>query len=138
MRIQSIQPRRARIEMVPLIDMIFLLLVFFMYAMLSMTVHKGVKVELPEAGKPAPDSEHYVTVSIDKAGALFVQSQPVTLDNLVPSVKDAMATAKEQKVVIDGDKNASLGIGVKVLEKLSHVEDIKVSFSVKEEKSDGP
>jgi biopolymer transport protein ExbD len=42
------EERKARIEMVPLIDCMFLLLVFFMYAMVSMTVHRGIRVNLPK------------------------------------------------------------------------------------------
>ena len=49
------------------------------------------------------------------------------------TVKTALTDAEERKVVIDGDRGASLGIGVKILERLSRIPDIAVSFSVKEE-----
>jgi len=119
--------------MVPLIDMIFLLLVFFMYAMLTMTVHKGVKVDLPEAGSPPPELRKHVTVSIDRNNGLFVDGRSVELAALVPAVESALDAVEQRKVVIDGDRNAQLGVGVQVLEKLSRIRDIKVSFSVKEE-----
>ncbi len=47
MKLQLALPKKPRIEMLPLIDIVFLLLVFFIYAMLSMAVHRGLPVELP-------------------------------------------------------------------------------------------
>ena len=47
MKINRFQCRKARIEMVPLVDMFFLVLVFFIYAMLSMAVHRALPVQLP-------------------------------------------------------------------------------------------
>ena len=47
MKVNLRAQRRARIEILPLIDIVFLLLVFFIYAMLSMAVHRGVPVNLP-------------------------------------------------------------------------------------------
>ncbi|MBN1809513.1 MAG: biopolymer transporter ExbD [Planctomycetes bacterium] len=134
MKLRANRKTRARVEMVPLIDTVFLLLVFFMYAMLTMTVHRGVKVELPEAGTPEPELPRHVTVSIDKQGALSVEGRPTTMERLVTEVEGALGKTEQRKVVIDGDRNSDLGTGVKVLEKLSHIEDVKVSFSVREEK----
>ena len=56
--------RRARIEIVPLIDVVFLLLVFFIYAMLSMTVYRGVRVRLP-AGSGDVEEMKTVVINID-------------------------------------------------------------------------
>ena len=133
MRLKRRTNRPARIEMVPLIDTVFLLLVFFMYAMITMTVHRSVKVDLPEAGRHKPELTRHVTVTINEAGGLFVQGEPITIDSLVATVKTALEESEERKVVIDGDRGASLGIGVKILERLSRIPDIAVSFSVKEE-----
>ena len=134
MRIAIRQKRGARIEMVPLIDCVFLLLTFFIYAMVTMTVHRGVKVELPEAGRPRPELQEHVTVTIDKSGRVFVQSEPVDIDGLIPAVEKALGAVKEKRVAVDGDKSAELGVGVKVLERLGRIPEIRVSFSVKEEK----
>ena len=49
MRLTEQPIKRARIEMIPLIDVVFLLLIFFIYTMLSMTIHKGIPVLLPKA-----------------------------------------------------------------------------------------
>ncbi|HBI15080.1 MAG TPA: biopolymer transporter ExbD [Desulfobulbaceae bacterium] len=54
----------ARIDLVPLIDVVFLLLVFFIYSLLSMAVHKGMNVDLPESASPPPSSEAAFSVSL--------------------------------------------------------------------------
>jgi biopolymer transport protein ExbD len=55
MRIRREFTRRPRIEMIPLIDVVFLLLVFFIYSMLSMTIHRGLPVNLPTASTSMVD-----------------------------------------------------------------------------------
>ena len=136
MRLPPRPARRARIEMVPLIDTVFLLLVFFIYAMLSMTVHRGVKVELPRAGRPRPELEEHVVVSIKADGSLFVNRRPVEEEALVSAVREALAGAPSRLVVVDGDRSAALGTGVRVLERLSRIEDIRVAFGVEAEKEE--
>ncbi|MGE5310719.1 MAG: ExbD/TolR family protein, partial [Nitrospirota bacterium] len=58
--------RRGRIEMVPLIDCMFLLLVFFIYSMLSMVLHRGIKIDLPEARTAPVHKEDYLSISVTK------------------------------------------------------------------------
>ncbi|MDD3619682.1 MAG: biopolymer transporter ExbD [Desulfobulbaceae bacterium] len=75
----------ARIEMVPLIDIVFLLLVFFIYAMLSMAVHKGMKVELPESARanPSPESRLSVSVAVEQGGTvLYLNRERLSLEQL--------------------------------------------------------
>ena len=130
----SVRPRRrARIELVPLIDTVFLLLVFFIYAMLTMTVHRSVKVDLPKAGNPEPQLKEHVVITINEQGALFVNREPVEEKNLVEAVEAALGVSRYRIVVIDGDRKAALGQGVRILERLSHIDDVRVAFSVEAE-----
>lgn len=130
----SVRPRRrARIEMVPLIDTVFLLLVFFIYAMLTMTVHRSVKVDLPKAGMPEPQLKEHVVVTLDADGGLFVNEEPVEEDELLSAVRESLRLSEHRIVVIDGDRKAALGRGVRILERLSHLDDVRVAFSVEAE-----
>jgi biopolymer transport protein ExbD len=63
---------RARIEMLPLIDVIFLLLVFFIYAMLSMSVHRGIPILLPQAASASIENTQLTNVDIDRNGNIYV------------------------------------------------------------------
>jgi biopolymer transport protein ExbD len=85
-------PRRKRvpIEMIPLMDLLFLLLVFFMYAMLSMAVHRGLPVRLPASDAAEPDTERSLAISVKVDGTVFVDREPVALADL-PSVLAAAA-----------------------------------------------
>ena len=111
--------RRPRIEMIPLIDIVFLLLVFFIYAMLSMVVQRWLKVELPTASTAQVDRREYVTITLTKDNAVYVDDEPVPLNRLVDRVVARLAASdKDLPVFINGDRKAALGVAVQVLDDL--------------------
>jgi biopolymer transport protein ExbD len=87
--------RKVRIEMLPLIDIVFLLLVFFIYAMLSMAVHRGLPVELPVSSSAVPEKETIVSVTVRHLGAgvsrIMVDEQPVELAGLAALLRQRSA-----------------------------------------------
>lgn len=82
MKIDLDTRRKARIDMLPLIDIVFLLLVFFIYAMLSMTVHHAIPVALPVSTTAPLDRQVDLSVSIDRSGAIYVDKVAATLEEL--------------------------------------------------------
>ena len=68
--------KKARIEMLPLIDIVFLLLIFFIYAMLSMVVHHSLPVSLPVSSIAEIDTEQSLTVSVHQNGEIFLDKPP--------------------------------------------------------------
>ena len=70
MKIQMPTSKRARIEILPLIDIVFLLLVFFIYAMLSMAVHRGLPVDLPLSQSAEIDQKLSLSITIKDAGLI--------------------------------------------------------------------
>lgn len=82
MKIRVPRRKRVRIEMIPLMDLLFLLLVFFMYAMLSMAVHRGLPVRLPASDAAEPASESTLSVTVKEDGAVYVDREPVALRDL--------------------------------------------------------
>ena len=74
--------KRARIEMIPLIDVTFLLLVFFIYLSLSMTVHRGIPLNLPQASTVESARAKVIEVSVDPEGEVFVDGVNVPLESL--------------------------------------------------------
>jgi len=114
--------------MIPLIDIIFLLLVFFIYAMLSMAVHRGIRVKLPAATTAEVDKQEHITITITADGRLYLNKQPLTFEQLVGRVK-AMGMLEEKPVIfINADKNASFGLAIKVLDTLRLHGITQVSF----------
>jgi biopolymer transport protein ExbD len=74
--------KKPRIEMLPLIDIVFLLLVFFIYAMLSMAVHRSLPVSLPVSSTTEIHTELNLTVTVNYSGEIFLDSKKVSLDEL--------------------------------------------------------
>ena len=112
MKISAPKKRKARVEMLPLIDVVFLLLVFFIYAMLSMAVHRGLTVELPASATAELDREQILSVTVKHTGAgaeYFVDEEPVVLSEMASFLKDRAAAAtsasgSEPGVLLFADK----------------------------------
>ncbi len=105
-----------RVEMIPLIDIVFLLLVVFVFAMMSMTIHKGIKVDLPSATTAHSNRQDYFSVTLTEAGELFVGLDPATVDQLIESVADARERDDKIRVFVNAHKNVSHGRVVEVLD----------------------
>jgi biopolymer transport protein ExbD len=87
MKIRGAHTRPPRVEMLPLIDVVFLLLVVFIYAMLSMAVHKGMPVDLPLADQIQQTREQPLSVTVEADGAVFLNKLPVPLEELAAAIK---------------------------------------------------
>ena len=75
--------KKPRIEMLPLIDIVFLLLVFFIYAMLSMAVHRSLPVSLPVCSTAEINTELNLSISVNNNGEIFFDDTKVSLEELV-------------------------------------------------------
>ena len=118
--------KKARIEMLPLIDIVFLLLVFFIYAMLSMVVHRGFKVDLPQATTAEIDRKDYLSITVDKNNRILLDKAEILLENLSHEV--TAKAVKGTKIFINGDKEADLGVVINVLDTLRRDEIKEVYF----------
>jgi biopolymer transport protein ExbD len=99
--------KRPRIEMLPLIDIVFLLLVFFIYAMLSMAVHRGLPVELPASSTSKIDRGAPLSVTLRADGGIFMDKERVTLKELRASLTHIPGIRKEKGVLLFADKAVS-------------------------------
>jgi len=78
----KIPGKRARIEIVPLIDCMFLLLVFFVYSMMTLTQPRGIPLNLPKAATAATIQEESLSISITGADEIYIDKERVSLDAL--------------------------------------------------------
>ncbi|MDI6687748.1 MAG: biopolymer transporter ExbD [Desulfobacterales bacterium] len=99
--------RKARIEMLPLIDIVFLVLVFFIYAMLSMAVHRGLPVTLPLSSTAKIDKTIVLSVTVKADGTVFVDKKPVSLDSLMEELKEAVKSDNNAGVLLFADRYLS-------------------------------
>lgn len=99
--------RKARIEMLPLIDIVFLLLVVFIYAMLSMAVHRGLPVVLPTSSTVDLEKENLLSVTVRADGTVFVDRQPVPLEGLTEALIRQAKTGEPPGVLLFADRDVS-------------------------------
>lgn len=121
--------------MLPLIDVVFLLLVFFIFAMLSMAVHHGQVVDLPESSAAPLQMEEAISVSIQDTGEgsrLFVDKTPVTLDSLVAHLKSLPKTDKAE-VQIFADETVSYQELFSVMDKIKEAGLARISLQAEHE-----
>ena len=91
--------KKPRIEMLPLIDIVFLLLVFFIYAMLSMAVHRSLPVSLPVSSTAEIHTELNLTVTVNKTGEIFLDDTNVSLEKLQAVLLEKTLEAADTKAV---------------------------------------
>jgi len=116
MRLKEQPARRGRIEMIPLIDVVFLLLIFFIYTMLSMTIHKGIPVLLPQAKTAPIDRETYLTISITRDHRIFLDEREIPVDGLLQELVEARKEQPHVRVFISGDRRVPYEWVVRVLD----------------------
>jgi biopolymer transport protein ExbD len=119
--------KRARIEMVALIDVVFLLLVFFIYAMLSMTVFRGLELTLPRA--EGGIQREAIVVTLDRDNRLTAEGRPMETERLV-SWAIAEHNRTDLPVLIRADREADFGVALELLAALREAGLGAVSFQV--------
>ena len=91
--------------MIPLIDMIFLLLAFFIYGMLSMAVHRGLPVYLPSSSTAKIDKDMILSVSIRSNGTVYLDKERISLKDLEGSLRKRTRDRKETGILLFADRN---------------------------------
>ena len=121
--------RAVRMELTPLMDVMFLVLVFFIYCICEMSLHRGIKVELPSVSGARERGERIVVVILPD-DRLQLNGKYLGIDEIVSRVKAVAESGMDIPVLISGDRKASLGLGVELLGKLKRAGMEKVSFEV--------
>ncbi len=123
--------KKARIEIIPLIDVVFFLLATFVLFTLSLNKIQSIPVDLPVAAPPSnlPPPE-IVTLQVSDAG-IYWNHDLITMDELAPRLANYVSTEKDPKVLIAGDDRGSFGDTVRVLDEVRKVNIKKVSVETR-------
>lgn len=105
MKVKLQGARKARIEMLPLIDMVFLVLVFFIYGMLSMAVHRGLPVMLPVSEAASIEKDLILSITVRSDGKLFLDEEAVALEALSSLLEKRSKTGHEAGVLVFADRD---------------------------------
>jgi biopolymer transport protein ExbD len=109
--------RRARIEIIPLIDIIFFLLATFVMVSLSMIRNRAIAVNLPATTSGAPqERQDAASISITAKGKIYFNKQLVDATQLDADLKSLLASNAEARVFISGDTKAEFGQAIEVLD----------------------
>src|SRR2546430_5302455 len=123
----------ARIEIIPLIDIMFFLLAAFMLVSLSMVNLKSVKVNLPTAVSAQQDvRKDFVDISIDKNGSPYLDKTPVGNNELVTTLDQLQKANPNLRVIISGDQDAHHGDVIHVLDLVRAAGIDRVAFEIRQ------
>ena len=126
--------KRARIEIIPLIDIMFFLLASFMMVSLSQVHMKGIKVNLPTGVSGETQSKReYISVSVDKDGHYFFDKDEVSEQELQTRLIKVHQSSPEAKVFVRGDRDSAHLNVAHLLDYLRSVGYYKISFEIKSE-----
>lgn len=114
-------------------DVMFLVLVFFIYSIFDMTVHKGLRVDLPNASGRVDQGEKII-ITILPDDSMQFNGMALSKDEIVERVRELRRLKMELPILISGDRKSSLGVGIELLSDLKAVGAGKVAFQVKGEK----
>lgn len=125
--------KRARIEIIPLIDVIFFLLATFVLVSLSMTRLQGLDMEMPKAVVPPPGTARpeIVTIFVTPGGGLLWNSDPLTMEQLPVRIQKYRRGNPDPKILINGDEAAQFGQAVEVLDTVRSLGISKVAIETK-------
>ena len=123
----------ARIEIVPLIDVMFFLLASFMLVSLSMVNLKSVNVNLPGAATATPETRSdFVDISVNRDGSVFLDTNAIAANELAHELSQRLSANPKLRVIISGDRDARHGDIMHVLDIARSAGIDKVAFEVNE------
>ncbi|HKQ61970.1 MAG TPA: biopolymer transporter ExbD [Candidatus Polarisedimenticolaceae bacterium] len=131
MRVRSHPVKKARIEIVPLIDVVFFLLATFVMVSLSMTRNQGMQVQLPSASSATrqSDADQAVTLTVMNSGELFYNKEKITPQQLPFKLQTYKAGSKDPKVIVNAAADADFQRVVAVLDEARRQGIAKVGIS---------
>lgn len=135
MRVRSPLPKKhARIEIIPLIDIMFFLLASFMMVSLSQTHMKGIPVNLPSANTPPPppnEKKDYVSIRVTEGGLVYFDNVLVLDSDVLPKLYQLHEANKDVKVSLSAETLAMHGDVIGLLDKVRLAGITKIGYQIK-------
>ena len=121
------------INILPMIDVIFSILAFFIISSLFLTRSQGLPVDLPSAQTAEPKQSVQLNITIEPDGKMFLDKQPIELDNLKAALTEKIKPDSESVVIINADEKVEHGTVVKVMDRLRQVPGAKMAIAADRE-----
>ncbi|PSB21641.1 biopolymer transporter ExbD [Phormidesmis priestleyi ULC007] len=117
-----------QIYIVPMIDVIFALLTFFIMSTLFLTRSQGLPVNLPSAATAEAQKSTQATVTIDQGGKLALNRKPIQLNSLENQVQGIKGKNRQILVIIDADRRVSHGQVITVMDRLRSIPGVRLAI----------
>ena len=117
-----------KIDILPMIDIIFSILAFLIISSLYLTRVETVSVELPKASNSITQNKKFVNISIDKGANLFINKKRIKFQDIKAKVVN-LTNENKNLVVLNADKNVSHGHVISVLDVLRSIDGLKLAIS---------
>ncbi len=139
MEVSSPIPKKhARIEIIPLIDIMFFLLASFMMVSLSQTTMKGIKVHLPVGSSGETQSKKdYYSFSVDRDGYIYWDKEKINYEDVPTKLKPLYATNPEAKIFVRADYDTLHGNVTRLLDQIRSTGYTKIAFEIKSQSTTG-
>jgi biopolymer transport protein ExbD len=137
MRLPNDADRPFQINIVPMIDVIFAILAFFILSTLFLSRSEGLPVEIPAAntGEPTAATSPLV-VTIDRSGSLALNQEAIQLEALVAQVRALALTEQQPVVVLNADAAVSHGQVVSVMDRLRSIPGVRMAIATQRPQPD--
>ena len=116
MKLPAFVKKKPRIEIIPMIDTMFFLLVFFMIATLAMTIQHGMPVTLPTAESSTDKIVEHVSLTLTREGRLYYNKEAITLQELEMRLANLRQSSSDPSLLINADEQVPHGRVIKVMD----------------------
>ena len=117
------------INILPMIDVIFCILAFFIISSLFLTKSPGLPVDLPSAQTAESQQNVQINITIEADGDMFIDRQPIQLEQLKGKLTELVKPESDSLVIINADEKVEHGQVVKVMDRLRQVPGAKMAIS---------
>lgn len=131
MRVPQEPESSLELNIVPMLDVVFSILTFFIVSTLFLTRSEGLPVNLPQAATAKQQQQTKIAVSIQENGQLALNKRPVQLDQVETGVRALVQASQQPVVVINADGEVSHAQVVAVMDEIRKIDGVKMAIATK-------
>ena len=135
MRLPEEQDLPPKINILPMIDVIFAILVFFIVSSLYLTRSEGLPVNLPSAKTAEVQKTKQITVSLDREGKLTIDGKPSQIKQLKTEIDQLISSESSATVIVNADKTVEHGQVVDIIDQLRQIPKVQLAIAAKKKVS---
>ncbi|MBT9312623.1 ExbD/TolR family protein [Leptothoe kymatousa] len=132
MQLPPEEESRLTINIVPMIDVVFAILAFFILSTLYLTRAEGLPVTLPTAETSTAQDEAALTLTISAAGKLFLGDRPASLENLPADVQALVAPGQPAMVTVRADAATPHGVVVAAMDRIRNIDGVRLGIATQQ------